>query len=155
MFRRLMLAALAAAALVLSGARAEDKEDPHKAHFDACAKACADCMRECESCAHHCAHLVIDGKKDHAMSMALCVDCGDICATAAKLTARGGPMAVPYCEGCAKACDACAAECDKFPSDDHMKACAKACKDCAKACRDMAAHASPPKDKDKPKTDGK
>jgi hypothetical protein len=135
-----LTAAVLAAAVLTAGARAADKEDPHHAHLMACAKACADCMRECESCAHHCADLVADGKKDHFKSMALCVDCGEVCALAAKVTARGGPLAVPSCEACAKACDACGAECKQFPNDEHMKNCAKACEDCAKACRDMIKH---------------
>jgi hypothetical protein len=150
---RLLLTALALAGLSLLGARADTKpaDDPHHGHFMECARACADCMRECESCAHHCANLLADGKKDHFRSMALCIDCGDACAVAGKLAARGGPLAGPICEACAKACDVCGDECKRFPDDEHMTKCAKACVDCAKACRDMLKHldADRPKDKDR------
>jgi len=122
----------------LASRAADDKgHDAHAAHFNQCAKACADCMRECESCAHHCAHLVAGGKKEHLRTLGTCADCGDVCAAAAKVTSRHGPAAAPTCESCAKVCDLCAAACEKFPEDEHMKRCAKACKDCAKACREM------------------
>src|SRR5207245_1539881 len=49
-------------------ARADDKADAHKhaEHFMKCAKACGECSLQCASCSHHCAHLVLEGKKDHA-----------------------------------------------------------------------------------------
>jgi hypothetical protein len=149
MNRRVVLGTLFAAVLGLVGwaglnTRAEDKpaadKDHAHGHFDQCARACADCMRECESCAHHCAHMVAEGKKAHLVTLGTCTDCGDICGVAAKIASRRGPMAVPMCEGCARACDACGTACEKFPDDDHMKRCAKSCRDCAKACREMVKH---------------
>ena len=100
-------------------------------------KACADCAKECESCFRHCTMMVAQGKKEHVRTLRTCVDCGDLCALAAKLMARQGAFMGLTCEACAKACDGCGAECDKHSNDEHMKRCAKACKDCAKACRDM------------------
>ena len=50
---------------LLGGARAaDDKKSGHEhaAHFDACAKACADCMNECEKCGRHCAELLVAGQ---------------------------------------------------------------------------------------------
>jgi hypothetical protein len=114
--------------------------DHHAGHMMECSKACAECMRACESCAHHCAHMVADGKKDHLLTLGTCADCGSICSTAAKVTARHGPLAVPICEGCAKACAACGEACAKFPDDEHMKRCAEECRRCEKACRDMIEH---------------
>jgi hypothetical protein len=73
--------------------------------------------------------------------MRLCNDCSDVCATAARLVARRGPLHVEYCELCIKACNRCAAECAKYPDQPHMVACAKACRDCAAACREMVKHA--------------
>ncbi len=138
----LVLGLCAVAALAL-GLRADDKKaDMHAAHFDTCAKACADCMRECESCAHHCAHLLADGKKEHMTTLGTCTDCAEFCAAAAKITSRHGPMATNICDSCAKACDTCAAACEKMPNDEHMAKCAKACRDCAKACREMVKHVS-------------
>jgi hypothetical protein len=141
MNRSKSLAALGAlaAVLALGGLRADDKKGPHDGHgaFDACARACADCTLQCESCFHHCAHLVVAGNKEHARTAGLCSDCGDVCALAARVTARQGPLAGTVCEACAKSCDTCAEACEKMPSDKHMAACAKSCRDCARACRDM------------------
>ena len=139
----LSFAVLAAGSFLLPGSvRAADDPPAHQhmAHFQECAKACASCMRECEACARHCAGQIVLGKKEHALTLGTCSDCGDICATAAKITARGGPVSATVCEACAKVCDTCAAACEKFPNDDHMKQCAKECRDCAKACREMLKH---------------
>jgi hypothetical protein len=137
---------LLAVAVCVLASRAAPVDEPkagheHAAHFMQCAKACADCMRECESCARHCARLISEGKKDHMLTLGTCADCGDICATAAKIVSRPGPLSVTICESCAKACDMCGAACEKFSSDEHMTRCAKACRDCATACREMIKHA--------------
>jgi hypothetical protein len=135
---------IAAGALVFGGSflAADEKKagDQHAAHFEQCAKACADCLRECESCAHHCADLVAAGKKEHLRTLGTCADCADVCAAAAKIVSRHGPLAGTICESCARACGECAAECEKTPGDEHMKRCAKVCRDCEKACRDMLEH---------------
>jgi hypothetical protein len=131
--------------LLSSGARAADPKSSgheHKAHFDACAKACADCMRECESCARHCAEQLAAGNKEHGRTLGACADCADVCASAAKIVARQGPLSAAICESCAKVCDECGAACEKFSDDAHMKRCAKECRDCAKACREMLKHAA-------------
>jgi Domain of Unknown Function (DUF326) len=153
MNRRIVGRAVALAALLmftltggqaLAGEKAAGKKDDshHSELFDKCAKACTDCMRECESCAHHCAHLVSEGKKDHLKTLGTCIDCSDFCATAARIVARHGGMAVLSCESCAKACDTCAKACEEHPTDEHMARCAKACRDCARACREMVQHAA-------------
>lgn len=114
------------------------------AHSDmmrACAKACSDCQRECESCAAHCATQLEGGKKDHAKTLATCLDCALFCAAGASIVARGGPFAAMICKACVDACATCGKECEKFPDDKHMKACAEECRKCEKACKDMVAHA--------------
>jgi hypothetical protein len=146
MYRRTVVGAAGAAVLALAclaGTQAQDKGSKEHMHgaYAKCAKACADCALECGSCFKHCSNLVAEGKKGHRASMYLCNDCGEICASAAKLTAQRGPLAVTLCEACAKACDTCGAACEKFPDDAHMKKCAQACRDCAKACREMIGHA--------------
>ena len=148
MDRRTVRGALGAAVIALAAlaapmrAQEKSKDHAHNAYAD-CAKACATCMLHCDSCQHHCARLLSEGKKDHLASMRLCNDCGEVCAAAARITARQGPTAVPVCQTCARVCDACATSCEKFPDDQHMKQCAKACRDCAKACRAMVEHAGP------------
>lgn len=111
----------------------------HNPAYEKCAKACADCLKECETCHAHCMAMLAAGKKEHHASAMTLSDCADVCAAAAKIVARGGPLAHQICDTCAKACDTCAAECEKFPADAQMKECARACRDCAKACRDMTA----------------
>ena len=142
MNRREVLAILGAGAAGLtafagSGASADEPHAKHAELFNQCAKACAECLQECDSCYQHCAGLVVEGHKDHAKSMKLCVDCGEICSAAAKLAARQSVLAAILCDACAKACDECNAACEKFPDDKHMARCAKACRDCAAACREM------------------
>lgn len=138
MDRRHLLGLLALAAFAVAPGYGD--ENKHHAHFAACAKACADCQNSCASCQAHCANLVADGKKEHLATMQLCADCTDVCAAAAKIVSRGGPMAALICEPCAKACDVCGAACEKHPNDEHMKACARSCRECAKACREMLKH---------------
>ena len=115
-------------------------EAPHQEHFAKCAKACSDCQLQCDLCFHHCATLVTAGKKEHAHCMHLCLDCGDCCQLAARLSARHSPLAGPACECCAKCCDECATACEKFADDKELAACAKECRACAKACREMLKH---------------
>src|SRR5262249_36238578 len=117
-----------------------DGEHKHHEMFSKCAKACADCQRHCDWCFHHCAKLVENGKKEHAKSMNLCLDCGELCSTTARLTGRHSPLSGTVCDACAKACDVCAESCEKVSSDKHMAACAKSCRDCAKECREMIKH---------------
>jgi len=130
--------ALGLIALLSLGARADEREpkdtDHEKVH--PCAKACADCANECESCFQHCVERVAAGAKRHTKTLRLCVDCGELCTTAAKLVSRQSPLRDLTCGACAKGCDVCAAACAKFP-DEHMKACARSCRDCANACRAM------------------
>ena len=126
-------------------ANADDKEKPkksgeHAAHFDHCAKVCAECMVVCESNFQHCARLVADGRKEHERSMRLSIDCAELCATAGKLSGRKSLLSVPACEACAIGCEMCAAECEKH-GDEHMKHCARACRECAKVCREMVRQA--------------
>lgn len=144
MNRRQLFGALGAAgtATLMAGSvsAVETGHEKHAAHFDACAKACADCQIECHKCSHHCAMLTADGKKDHIETLRFCVDCGDICASAANIMARRGILAATVCRSCIEACEKCAKACEKFPDDKHMKACADECKKCAKACREMLEH---------------
>jgi hypothetical protein len=133
-----MVVAIALLGSLNSLPAAADEGGEHHAHFLACAKACAECAVICDSCHHHCSEMVKNGSKEHAASMRLCVDCADYCRLAGALSARGSPVAVYACEGCAKTCDDCATACEAIKSDKHMAECAKSCRDCAKACRDMA-----------------
>jgi hypothetical protein len=125
-----------------SGAPAHAHEGTaHSEMMEACAKACSDCQRECESCAHHCSHQLESGKKDHAKTLATCLDCASFCSAAASIVARSGPFAALICKACVDACAMCGKECEKFPDDKRMKACAEECRKCEKACKEMVAHA--------------
>jgi len=126
---------LMSACVVTMSVQAADA--PHHEHFTKCAQACSACQLQCDMCFNHCATLVADGKKEHAASMRLCVDCGECCKLSATLTARHSALSVHACECCAKCCDECAAACEKMADDKEMAACAKECRECAKSCRDM------------------
>jgi hypothetical protein len=112
----------------------------HDKAFEACAKACSDCQRACDSCASHCAHEVHAGNAEHMPTLSTCLDCADFCATASRISARGGVFADLICGACADACDRCAKECEKMTHDEHMAMCAKQCRDCEAACRKMIKH---------------
>lgn len=119
------------------------KAPPHShGDMDECAKECSACARECESCATHCAKQLEAGKKEHAKTLASCLDCATICNAAASIVARSGPFAVTICKACIDACAMCAKECEKFPDDKHMKDCAELCRKCEKECKEMVAHAA-------------
>jgi hypothetical protein len=137
--RLLMVLALGVFALPVNPAQAQH----HKEAFAKCAKACADCQVECDACFSHCKDLLTAGKKEHATTLQMCVDCAECCTLAAKLTARGSPFAGNACETCAKCCDECAAACEKFKDDEHMARCAKVCRTCAAECREMLKHLRP------------
>ena len=130
----------AACGWVAQPGQAADEKGDHHTHYTVCAKACSACQLECDMCFAHCNGLLAEGKKEHATTAQLCVDCGECCKLAATLTARMSPLSAYACECCAKCNDTCAEACEKFKDDKHMAACAKACRDCAKACKDMIAH---------------
>lgn len=132
------LALLCGGALTQQGMTAPKSES--KESYDSlqsCAKACADCQRACDTCVTHCAQLLSQGKKEYLSVLMTCQDCATVCAAAAQIAARGGPLAGLICESCAKACDDCAKACDKYSDDKQMKACADECRKCEKACRSM------------------
>ncbi len=137
-----VLGVIAAGLIALAAGAKTRADEGHKDHeqFDKCAKACADCQLHCDSCFHHCVGLVAKGDKDHVKTMHNCVDCAEVCSTAARLVSRHSALSSPACEACAKCCDLCAEGCEKFRDDKHMAACAKSCRDCAKACREMIKH---------------
>lgn len=145
MNRRQMMSTLgltAAAACAAGAASAANQHEGHGNHFEPCAQACADCQVECHGCHRHCSELVAAGQKEHLETMRLCADCGDVCATAANIVARGGPLSETICQSCVEACEACAKACEKYPDDRHMKSCAEECRKCAKACREMLKQSS-------------
>jgi hypothetical protein len=120
--------------------RAAHERGEHHELFQSCAQACGACQRACDDCAAHCTHLIIEGHKDHATTLATCQDCANFCVAAAQIVARSGPFAALICESCAVACERCAVECEKFPDDEVMQACAEECRKCEKACKSMLSH---------------
>jgi hypothetical protein len=141
-----LLPLLAAAIFALGpNSSADDRKvDAHQLHhgpFIDCAKACDDCARSCEACSTHCAHLITEGKKDHAHTLHTCQDCATACSAASAITARHGPFFDLICTACAEACKRCGEACAKHSDDEMMKACAEECTKCEKACREMLKHA--------------
>jgi hypothetical protein len=79
-------------------------------------------------------------KPEHLKTLQACLDCADMCSTAARSVSRGGPFAALICNACAETCAECEKLCKQFPTDEHMKMCADQCRACEKACRDMLTH---------------
>ena len=131
-----ILGATAAGLAVTGGTRqaraGQDRDDIH----ERCAEACSDCEKECNQAFHHCYKQVASGKAGHAKAMHLCVDCGEVCSTAAKLVARMSPLMVHTCRACAECCDACLVECEKL-NDPEMREVLDSLKKCAAICREM------------------
>ena len=124
---------------------ADKTQNPHAGHADmimGCAKACADCQLACDSCSAHCLNLLTGGKTQHAKTMQLCDDCAAVCAAAAQIVARHGPLTNTICTACADACNECAKSCELMKDDAHMKHCAELCRLCEKACRTMTGQAA-------------
>jgi hypothetical protein len=128
-----MLATLMMAAFALQPQAGEH----HTGHHLQCAKVCAGCQVTCDACFKHCTSLASEGKKEHAATAQMCVDCGECCKVCSAPCARQSPLAEPMLTCCAACCDKCAASCEKMPDDKHMAECAKTCRKCAKSCRDM------------------
>jgi len=136
-FSSAVLLCMVVSLLSVGGLRQCEAQKSASDQYARCAKACIDCRKACTACSKHCVSMVAAGMKEHVKSKSLADDCADICAAAANITARRGPMSAAICAACAKACDACGAECRKWPAMEPMKYCAQSCSDCAKACREM------------------
>jgi hypothetical protein len=106
--------------------------------YHACLEACVECLVACEMCADAC----LD--EENVAMLVQCIrldrDCAEACAAAARIMARGGPLAKEACRMCAEACAACAEECERHAAHhDHCRICAEACRKCERECRRMAA----------------
>jgi hypothetical protein len=129
-----VLGATAAGLAAVGGgqARAAAEDDIH----EKCAEACSDCEKECNEGFHHCYKQVQAGKQEYAKAMHLCVDCGEICSTSAKLVARMSTLMTHTCRACAECCDDCLAACEKL-NDSGMREVVESLRKCAKSCREM------------------
>ncbi|MHB1560523.1 MAG: four-helix bundle copper-binding protein [Isosphaeraceae bacterium] len=125
----------AAGLAAVTGGRAVAQEAGGDMH-DRCAKDCATAMVACNKGFHHCYRQVAEGNREHAKTMHMCVDCADICGTAAALVARMSPLMAHTCRAAADCCEGLIAQCDKL-DDLEMKGVAKACRACVKSCREM------------------
>lgn len=140
MHRRELLTTMGAATaglVAVTGGEAHAQEgrgggDVH----DRCAKDCAEAMVACNKGFHHCYQQVQAGKREHAKAMHLCVDCADICGTAAGLVARMSPLMTHTCRAAAECCEALIAECEKLGGAE-MKGVMEHCRACVKSCREM------------------
>jgi hypothetical protein len=140
MDRRELLAGFAATAAGLTAVAAMSEANAAQGAnddlHDRCAKNCAETMVACNRGFHHCYRQVAEGKKEHAKTMRLCVDCADICGTAAALVARMSPLMAHTCKAAADCCEGLLAQCEKL-NDPEMKSVVEACGACAKSCREM------------------
>jgi len=77
---------------------------------------------------------VSKGKNEYFPVSRNCADRADVMALAAKLSARGSPMAPHIREALAKCCDMAMSECQKR-ADPELQPCIEACKRAAADCR--------------------
>ncbi len=112
--------------------------DPRMPYFRVCSQTCDSCARSCNLCATHCLEHVARGKLDYLTALQACRDCATICATAAEVSSRDGPLADAICTACAAACERCQAICATWPDDPLLKQCVEVCKGCEATCREMA-----------------
>lgn len=140
MHRRKLLSVLgASAAGLVAVTSAGAADDAEKAVTDCgckCVEACCDAMNWCNEAFVHCSRLVGKGKAEHEKPMALLLDCGEVCSTAAKLIARTSPLTAQICRTCLESCGLAVASCEKFDSRT-MQDVAKSLRACGESCRAM------------------
>jgi hypothetical protein len=101
-----------------------------------CVESCTNCMNCCNESYLHCFHEVGKAKPRYAKAMQLCVDCGEVSGTAAKLVARESAVMSHICQAGAATCEDCIAECEKL-DDPKMKEAIESMRKCAVNCRAM------------------
>lgn len=109
--------------------------------LEMCEALCRMCARMCESALYYCYEQGGDmADSEHISSLADCMQCCDMCATAA---ARGSASIEDFCTLCETVCRKCAEACGQFSSDAVMMACADSCTSCAGCCADVSAAPMP------------
>lgn len=81
---------------------------------------------------------------DMVKCIRLCLDCADICTTAAAVTSRAAgyeaKVTRPLLEACVASCRKCGDECDRHAEmHEHCRVCAEACRNCERACQQLLA----------------
>ena len=71
----------------------------------------------------------------------LCLDCVDVCTTAAGITSRLAQSDVtvikPLLEASVASCRSCGDECEQHAHMPHCRICAEACRRCEQACQEL------------------
>ena len=101
-----------------------------------------DCAQACT--ADNAADLSEPNLADMVRCIRLCLDCTDICATAAAVTSRlveyDPGVLRPLLESCVAICHSCGDECERHaPMHAHCRVCAQACRRGEQACRALLA----------------
>ena len=104
--------------------------------------AMTDCVQACN--ADNAADLGEPNLADMVRCIRLCMDCADICTTAAGVTSRlvdyDPAVLRPLLESCVAICRSCGDECERHaPMHAHCRVCAQACRGCEQACRELLA----------------
>jgi hypothetical protein len=99
----------------------------------ACAQACTACADACLS-------------EETLVELRTCIrrnlDCGDVCATTARVLSRhtgyDANVSRAQLEACIAVCRACGGECEQHAGmHAHCRVCAEACRACEAACREL------------------
>jgi Domain of Unknown Function (DUF326) len=100
--------------------------------------ALSDCAQACN--ADNAADLAEHNVADMVRCIRLCLDCADICTTAAAVTSRltdyDAAVIGPLLQACVAVCKSCGDECERHGTvHEHCRVCAEACRRCEQACR--------------------
>src|SRR5688572_33218283 len=92
----------------------------HEGHdpMDDCIEACLQCHVICTMTAQYA--LSQGGTHAEVGTVALLLDCAEICQTSANFMVRGSPYHTLVCGACAEVCRACAEACRAFEGDENM-----------------------------------
>lgn len=101
------------------------------------------CIDDCQRCHAVCLKTATDWVRlgvepTQASSLALLLDCAELCQTTARSILRGSPMHAIVCGACAQLCEACAEDCEALGAHTQRRRCAAICRECATSCRHMA-----------------
>jgi ferredoxin len=99
-----------------------------------------ECIEQCTQCHNAClalaARLLREDTGRHTRTVALLLDCAQICRTSADFMLRRSPLQHLACGVCVDVCEECALACEALgtPEAGH---CADLCRRCAVSCREM------------------
>ena len=142
MQRREFIAAVGAAAAVVSASRSIAAETPtesmHPAKYKALEESTSRCVAAGDACLRHCLGMLAHKDTSMAACTSLSYQMVAACGALQSLAALNSPHVPAFAKVVAQICADCQNECEKFPGVVECKACGDSCKACAEECRKVA-----------------